>query len=151
VALSLTGSAKNPTTKTGSGNRIQLTNKYLEEGYYWNGTFLRTLQNNLTVVNPELTLAIGNCETPKMIGGDVFCVNSQSFLTGKYQNLKEPILEATPDFIRTSSMIIRLGGSFFNSSTPITRNVVFSGSTSLASYKNEPVLINNGVLYNIDN
>ena len=104
-----------------------------------------------------------------MIRGDIFCpaINKPRlpvrrgipnippeqtvgrFITGKYQGLTEPILEAHSDFFRTASTITKLGGGFFNSSTPIVGSKSFSGTTQLTTYRDKIVLINNGQMYDL--
>ena len=104
-----------------------------------------------------------------MIRGDIFCPavdkprtstrrgipNTPSeqtvgrFITGKYQGLTEPILEAHNDFFRTASSITQLGGGFFNSSTPIVGAISFSGTTQLTTYRDKTVIINNGKMYDL--
>ncbi len=104
-----------------------------------------------------------------MIRGDIFCppvdkpgtpsrrgvpgaAQEQTvgrFITGKYQGLTEPILEAHSDFFRTTTAITKLGGGFFNSSTPIVGAVSFSGTTQLTTYRDKIVLINNGQMYDL--
>ncbi len=71
-------------------------------------------------------------------------------LTGKYKGLREKIIEATPALIRTSSNLIRVGGTFFNSSTPIPSNISLSGSSTLVDLKGRTLLQNNGRLYDLE-
>lgn len=43
-----------------------------------------------------------------MIRGDIYCPGSHKFLTGKYRDIREAILEVNTDFIRTENSLIRL-------------------------------------------
>jgi len=101
-------------------------------------------------VADEAFKGISLCEDAKMIYGEVFCQNSKKFITGKYKDLRDTILEVSPEFIRTESSFIRLGRTLFNSSTPLTSRVSFSGSSKLFFYQEKQVILNQNKLYDIE-
>ena len=85
-----------------------------------------------------------------MIRSNIYCPDTGKFLTGKYREIRDAILEANADFIRTNSSLIQLGGALFNSSTPITSSAVFTGSSRLISYHDKPAILNQNKLYSIE-
>ncbi len=102
-------------------------------------------------MNDENYKTIELCPNAKMIYAEIYCPDSKKFLTGKYKELRDTILEVNSQFIRTESSLIRLGGTIFNSSTPLTSNVSFKGNSKLITFEGKQVILNQNKLYDIEN
>lgn len=123
----------------------------LGEGYfiYQNKVHLLNLEGILT--EDETFRNITPCEEAKIVHGHIYCPKAKKFLTGKYKDLREKILEVNYQFIRTEFSLIRLWGSMFNSSTPLTSNANFTGESKLIAYEGRQVILNQNKLYDIEN
>lgn len=131
---------------TGTG----ITATSLGEGYF-------SYKNRIYALNPEGLLvlddtfkAVNLCPNARMIHAEVYCPDTRKFLTGKYKDLRDTILEVNAEFIRTESSLIRFGGTLFNSSTPLTSSVTFNGPSKLISYRGKQVILNQNKLYDIE-
>ena len=135
-----------PLGTSASGGILSSSLKNLGEGYFTGSGKIWSLDTTGKLIPTTLFSQESTkntlCPEVKMIRGDMYCSKTGVFLTGKYKDLKEKIIEANPEFIRTESSIIRLGGTFFNSSTPITNSVSFSGASSLINYKDRLLVLN---------
>jgi len=141
INVSSTGAAS---TSTG------ITAVSLGEGYF-------SFKSRIYALNAEGKLAIDDtfkavnlCPNARMVHAEIYCPDTKRFLTGKYKELRDPILEVNSEFIRTESSLIRLGGTLFNSSTPLTSNVTFNGPSKLITYHGKQVILNQSKLYDIE-
>jgi hypothetical protein len=123
----------------------------LGEGYFAYKSKIYILNAEGILMADESFRSIELCPNAKMIYGEIYCPDSKKFMTGKYKDLRDSILEVNSQFIRTDSSLIRLGGTIFNSSTPLTGNIAFSGSSKLISHEGKQVILNQEKLYDIEN
>lgn len=132
--------------RTSTGAEVQS----LGEGFFTVKNKIYTLNSDGLLVSDEAFKSIPLCPEAKMIYGEIYCPGTKKFITGKYKDLRDTILEVNSDFIRTESSFIRLGRTLFNSSTPIPSNVTFSGSSKLLLYQDKQVILNQEKLYDIE-
>lgn len=142
VVLVNTGSI----VRTSTGMQVQS----LGEGFFTVKNKIYTLNTDGLLVNDETFKSVPLCSEAKMIYSEIYCPSNKKFITGKYKDLRDTILEVNSDFIRTESSFIRLGRTLFNSSTPIPSSVTFSGSSKLFFYKDKQVILNQSKLYDIE-
>ncbi len=139
---------------SGSGNLARslsgMTLQSLGEWYFTASGKIWSLDPIGTLVLSDAEKWIVLCPEARMVRWDIYCPRTGIFLTGKYKDLKEKIIEANHEFIRTGSSIIRLGGTFFNSSTPLTTSVNFAGNSTLVTYKDRLMLLNAGHMYDME-
>lgn len=131
---------------------VSPTMKYISEWIFSLGWKLSELTFGDTLSLVPLSIADGLtlCSDARVIRSDIYCEKNGKFLTGKYKDLREKVIEAHSDFIRTPSNIIRLWGGFFNSSTPIPETVSLSGASRLWQYGSHLLLGNKGRMYDLE-
>jgi hypothetical protein len=129
---------------------IRWATRHIGEGFFSSGSTLFASTPLGVLTSTELPKWVVLCPDAQMIRWDIFCPKLWTFLTGKYRDLREKIIEANSELIRTSNSIIRLGGTFFNSSTPLTSTVSFSGASHILTYHDRLMIHNSGRLYDLD-
>lgn len=100
--LLITGSGTSTVMNTGSGISP------LGEGFFLYKNRVHTLNVDGVLVADDAFKSIIPCPDARMIYREMYCPGTKKFLTGKYKDLRDTILEVNSQFIRTESSLIRL-------------------------------------------
>lgn len=80
----------------------------LGEGFFLYKNRVHTLNVDGVLVADDAFKSIIPCPDARMIYREMYCPGTKKFLTGKYKDLRDTILEVNSQFIRTESSLIRL-------------------------------------------